>query len=254
MKKNKDFLKLPDKVFGIEGAFLKLFIAPLLVLLGFLISFNLVISPKFSELSEINQSIETIGQKIDLTTQKINYLTSVDQQQIKNDVDFLDSAVLQEKNSYLLVGVVKDVANKHDFTIDSFLISSVDIKDSNTLKVSDKNAVSRLPVEFTLSGPDSERIKLITDLENTLPIIFIESLDVSTNGDTATLELVVSSYYIADEDEFNLNNLSLNDLIPTQEESDLLKTISGFTKIGGVAGLGGTEPFVKYDRQNPFTL
>jgi len=253
MDKKKDFLKLPDKIFGIEAAFLRLFIVPFLVLLGFLVSFNLVISPKFSELSQINQSVKSIDQQIDSITQKINYLTSVDQQQIKNDASFLDSAVLQEKNLYLLVGVVKDVANKHEFTVDSFLINSMNIKDSNTLKVSDKNAAVRLPVEFTLSGPDAERINLITDLENTLPIIFIDSLDVSTDGDTANLDLVVSSYYISDGDNLNLNNLNLSDLTPTEEENNLLKTISGFTKISGITDTGSTEPFVKYDRQNPFT-
>ena len=87
MDKKKDFLKLPDKIFGIEAAFLRLFIVPFLVLLGFLVSFNLVISPKFSELSQINQSVKSIDQQIDSITQKINYLTSVDQQQIKNDAN-----------------------------------------------------------------------------------------------------------------------------------------------------------------------
>ena len=71
---NKDFLKLPDKVFGINISFLKLFLLPFLVVLGFLVSLNLIIIPKFSSLSDLNESISSINSQINVTNQKINYL------------------------------------------------------------------------------------------------------------------------------------------------------------------------------------
>jgi len=257
---NKDFFKLPDKVFGINISFLKLFIVPFSVFLVFIISFNLVITPRFNQISELNDSINSVNKNIDLTTQKINYLSSVDQQQIQDDVDYLESAVLQEKNSYLLVGTIRSVADQYGFGVISFSISSMEIKSGDqgkgTLKVADKDVATRMPIELTLVGPDSKRVELITALENTLPILFIDGLEISSSSGISTLNMTVSSYYIAEGTNSISGNLSLSDLIPTDDENELLKTISSFNRIGSEFnfGTGETDSFVKYDRPNPFTL
>lgn len=255
---NKDFFKLPDKVFGFNITFLKLFIVPFLILLAFVVSFNLVISPKFSSLSDQNKSISLVNQQIDLTTQKINYLSSVDQEQIKNDIGYLESAVLQEKNSYFLVGVIRKVADKYGFSVSSFSVSAIEVKNNDskgTLKVADKDVATKLPISVVLYGPDSERVNLIMALENTLPILFIDSLDISSSSGYSTLDMKISSYYIAEKSDLVSGDLSLKDLIPTQEENDLLKTISSFSRVdSGFSAVGDTSSFVKYDRENPFTL
>lgn len=254
---NKDFFKLPDNVFGLNISFLKLFIVPFFVLLLFIISFNLVITPKFSELSNLNNSIKSINQQINLTTQKITYLSSVDQEQIKNDADFLESAVLQEKNAYFLVGVVRQVADDYGFAVNSFLIKSIEIKDdkAGTLKVSDKDVAVKLPIEVSLYGPDDKRVELISALEKTLPILFIESFEVSSAGGFSSLDMVIASYYVPEKIDIASSNLTLTDLIPSEEENNLLKTISSFKRVSNTGeSVGTTTPFVKYDRQNPFTL
>ena len=254
---NKDFFKLPDKVFGINISFLKLFVLPFIVLLGFIISFNLVLSPKFDQISKLSDSITSVNKEIDLTVQKTNYLSSVDQQQIEKDVSYLESAVLPEKNSYFLVGVIRNVADKYGFGISSFSISSMEVKSSSkggTLKVADKDVAIKMPIELSLIGPDSARVDLISALENVLPILFIDGLEISSSGGISTLNMTISSYYIADNNNSVSGNLSLNDLVPTEEENNLLKTISSFTKVSTSVDVGTSEPFVKYDRPNPFTL
>ena len=254
---NKDFLKLPDKVFGINISFLKLFLLPFLAVLGFLVSLNLIIIPKFSSLSDLNKSISLVNSQINLTNQKINYLSSVDQQQIQTDVDYLESAVLQEKNSYILVGIIRNVADQYGFTISTFSISSLDIKSGeakSTLKLANEEVAVRLPLSLTMIGPDSKRVEMITALENTLPILFIDNLNISSTAGISTLGMTISSYYVPEKTDLVSGNLSLEDLIPTQEENDLLKTISNFTKVKSNLMIGETSTFVEYDRQNPFSL
>lgn len=253
---NKDFFKLPDKVFGINISFLKLFVAPVLVLLGFIVSLNLIIIPKFSGLSELNTSINEVNSQIKLTDQKINYLSSVDQDQIRNDANYLNSAVLQEKNSYVLIGVIRGIADQYGFNITTFSISSLDLKsDEKTLKVADKDVAIRLPLSLTLVGPDARRVEMLTALENTLPILFINTLDINNSNEISTLDMVVSSYYVAEKTDLVSGNLSLEDLIPTQEENDLLQTISGFTRMDeSILTIGETSDFVEYKRENPFSL
>ena len=257
MNINKDFFKLPDKVFGMNISFLKLFIVPIVVFLVFVVSFNLVITPKFDQISKLNDSIKSVNKEIDLTVQKINYLSSVDQQQIKSDVGYLESAVLQERNSYLLLGTIRSVADKYNFGISSFSISSLEVKSSETLKVADKDIAVRMPIELKLIGPDSKRVELITALENVLPILFIDGLEISSSNGVSVLEMTVSSYYVADNGNSVKGNLSLSDLMPTEEENNLLKTISSFNKIDNEFSSDSSnnaDTFVKYDRPNPFTL
>lgn len=253
---NKDFFKLPEKVFGVNISFLKLFIAPILVLLGFIVSLNLIIVPKFSGLSTLNDSINEVNSQIKLTDQKINYLSSVDQDQIQNDANYLNSAVLQEKNSYVLIGVIRSVADRYGFNITTFSISSLELKgDEKTLKVADKDVAARLPLSLTLVGPDDRRVEMLTALENTLPILFINTLEISNSNGISTLDMVVSSYYVAEKTDLVSGNLSLEDLIPTQEENNLLQTISGFTRMDdSILTIGETSDFVEYQRENPFSL
>ncbi len=253
---NKDFFKLPEKVFGVNISFLKLFIVPVLVLLGFIVSLNLIILPKFSGLSTLNDSINEVNSQIKLTDQKINYLSSVDQEQIQSDANYLNSAVLQEKNSYVLIGVIRSVADRYGFNITTFSISSLELKgDEKTLKVADKDVAARLPLSLTLVGPDDRRVEMLTALENTLPILFINTLEISNSNGISTLDMIVSSYYVAEKTDLVSGNLSLEDLIPTQEENDLLQTISGFTRMDdSILTIGETSDFVEYQRENPFSL
>lgn len=249
-------MKLPEKVFGVSVSLLRLFVIPFLVLLGFIISFNLVIMPRFSELSGVNKSIDLVEKQTDMTIQKINYLSSVDQEQIKLDADSLESAVLQEKNSYLLVGVVRGIADKYGYLVNSFSIGSIDIKSGqDSIRLADKNVAVRLPLDVSLSGPTDKKIELLTAIEHALPILFIDDLKMTNDGDDSTLAMTISSYYVADND-LSINDLSLSDLIPTTEENDLLKTIGSFSRVsdGSSFGIGSTLPFVKYERVNPFTL
>ena len=253
---DKDFFKLPEKVFGVNVSFLRLFVAPVLVLLGFIVSLNLIIIPKFSGLSQLNSSVDEVNSQIKMTDQNINYLSSVDQDQIQNDANYLNSAVLQEKNSYVLIGVIRGVVDQYGFNITTFSINSLDLKsDEKTLKVADKDVATRLPLSLTLVGPDAKRVEMLTALENTLPILFINTLEMSSSGGISTLDMVVSSYYVAEKTDLVSGNLSLEDLIPTQEENDLLQTISGFTRMdASILTIGETSAFIKYQRENPFSL
>ena len=57
------------------------------------------------------KSIDNFNTQIKLTNAKKNYLTSVNIEQLNKEADLLDKAVLKEKKSYLLVGVVRKIAD-----------------------------------------------------------------------------------------------------------------------------------------------
>ena len=64
----------------------------------------------------------------------------------------------------------------------------------------------------------------------------------------------ISSYHVADKVEGSLENLTINDLKLTKEESDLLAKISQFEKSFSLDGTTEFEggSFVEHDRPSPF--
>ena len=252
-----EFLKLPDKIFGIESSLIRIFLVPLVVVVVFIISLGLIIIPKINQIGELNQKITDVKAQTKSTNEKKSYLLSIDQEQLSKDQTYLDSAVLKQKNSYLLVGVIRSVSDKYGFQVKSFSIIPGKLKGetTQTLKVSSKDVAVKLPVNVVLSGPSEKVLDLIKSLENSLPILFIDKLDTKAAGGITDLDMSISSYYVPDKTDLVSGNLTLNDLIPNKQETDLLTTISQFENIQGFTLDEGTSgSFIKYDRGNPFSL
>ena len=256
---NNNFFKMPEKIFGVSGSLIKLFLLPLVVILVFLASLGLVVIPKIDSISSIMSSISKVRSEINVMESKRAYLSSVDQNELVKNEDYLLSAVLQEKNSYLLVGVIRDISENFGFSVKSFLVNPIDLKGgSDSLKVSNKNVAVKLPINVTLEGPEDKVVDLLISIENSLPIMFIDKIGIVSRQTNSEITLVVSSYYLPDSQDLISGNLTLNDLIPTKEENDLLSKISQFNKDENLTKSlvdQSTEgkSYVDYNRENPFT-
>lgn len=262
---SSSFFKMPEKIFGVSSSLIKLFLLPLGIVVAFLVSLGLVILPKFESISKVNSLIKTTKNQIKSVAEKKAYLMSVDQEELSKNESYLSSAVLQEKNSYLLVGVVRSIADKYGFQVKSFSINPIKIKEESEsssvslLKVATKDVATKMPINVTLSGPEEKSLDLVKAMENSLPILFIDNFDISTRFGVSELELLISSYYIPDKTDLVSGNLTLADLQPTKEETDLLNQISQFDRneslIQSLKDQSAEEKsFVKYERENPFTL
>lgn len=254
MKKN-DLFKMPEKVFGISSGLIKLFLFPFGLFLFFLTSLGWLVLPKIESIKFLENSSEKIKSEIKLINEKKDYLLSIDQVQLQQNVDYLSSAVLPEKNSYLLLGVLRDIVEKYDYRIDSFSLSVNDLKESNeSLKISSTNMATKMPISLEVSGPTDKFIDFIKAIENSLPILYIDSMENSQKGASTDLKMSISSYHVADKVEDVLGNLTINDLKLTKEESDLLAKISQFEKSVSLNGTTEFEggSFVEHDRPNPF--
>lgn len=252
MKKNNSF-NIPEKIFGVSSSLIKLFLLPLSMVVFFLTSIGWLVMPRIESIQSLKQSSDTIKAQIKSTDEKKNYLLSIDQDQLKQNADYLSSAVLPEKNSYLLIDVIRNIVGEYGYNITSFSLSIEDLKDEEgSLKIAEKKMAKKLPVNVEVFGPSDKLVDLIKGLENSLPILFIDNLETTKEVDNSTLKMAISSYYMADNFDSNYEKLTLSDLKLTKEESELLTKISGFNKSVSQDGLldGGT--FVEYDRPMPF--
>lgn len=230
---------------------------PFLVIFFFLVSLGLVILPKIEDIKNNFRNIDNLNKQIKLTNEKKNYLMTVDVEQLNKEANILNNAVLREKKSYLLVGVIRKIADNFGFQIKSFLVNPGEVKDfpTKTLKVSNKETAIRMPVNVTLTGPSDRNLELIKALESSLPILFIDNFDSKTSSGVSELEMTISSYYVPEKNDYISGNLTIKDLQLTTEESELLSTISKFGTVdGGVSQEADNNQFVEYNRVNPFGL
>lgn len=256
MKKNNFFdLKLPDKIFGLDKSFLGLFLIPLALFLLFLISLRLILIPKMNDISTISAEIKRIKTNTTKIKEQNAYLANLDQAELERNASYLDSAVLKDKKSYLLVGIIRSVANRFNYQIDSFSLTLGEIKSDESSKIIKSGDAIRLPINLTLSGPKEESLNLILELEKTLPILFIDKFEKKDSKNLSQISLTISSYYLESNLNVEANNIALSDLILSKEELALISRISGFTKIeNNTLDVGTSVNFKEYQRENPFSL
>jgi hypothetical protein len=255
MKKNNFFsLNLPDKIFGLEKSLLMLFLPPLGLVLLFFVSLNLVLMPKIDEIGEIKNKTDEIKTNNNKIKEQNKYLMSINQEELKRDAEYLDNAVLKDKKSYLLVEIIRGVADNFGYQIESFSLTPGELKgESNSVDISSKDTV-KMPVNLMMIGPKEKTLELISALEKTLPILFIDKFENKNSGNLSELNLVIFSYYINDKTNLETENITLDDLILSKEESDLINRISSFNKIENDQSKTGTSEFKQYNRENPFSL
>lgn len=218
----------------------------------FVMSIVLVVLPKFGEISIINDQRISNDQKTKLNIEKKNYLMSIDQEEMSRNADLLGRSIIQERDSYFLVSILRKVFDTQSYQIQSFFISPGEIKQDD-IASDNKAAVKMIPITLTVSGPKDKYVALLSAIEKSLPILSLGKVNMSSVNDTARLELTISAYYLPRNGNINVNNLTLTDLTLKKDEIDLFKKLATFNQLdSSTEDVGST--FVKYDRQDPFKL
>ena len=245
--------EVSDKIFGMDKKIFFLWLEPFGLGLIILLSIFGVIVPKVNEVLNRLTERKLVSKKIVEVNQKINYLQTIDQEEIKNDAKKLASGLLPEKSSYLLLKVIQNAALPLNYNIDDFSISMGKVKDE-TDEIKNNSGFDKIPVDINLIGPGENYLKLANIIERSLPIMSINKFEVSSaKGDVSTIKLGVSAYYMKEITDLKLENLTLSDLTLSQDESDLLSTISEYSEMTVEStGIGSSGDFIKYEREDPF--
>lgn len=254
---SESILKMPEKVFGIDSGLIKMFLLPFGLVVAFIVSLGLVILPRIDNIKQSAASITETKAQIKSISEKKAYLLSIDQDELVRNEEQLSAAVLPEKNSYVLVGVLRTIADKYGYQVNSFSINPMGIKGDtkDSLMVAEKDVATKMPINIVLTGPDDKNLELIKSIENSLPLLFIDNMKTTSKLGVSEIEMVISSYYVPDQVEYVSGNLSLTDLQPTKEEASLLTRISSFESSTNLEETkADNKTFTEYDRDNPFTL
>jgi hypothetical protein len=252
-------IDLPEKIFNLETSLLVL-LAPILgLVLLIIVSINLVVMPKIGDYQGMVAKLTELEGQKKITNDKTVYLQSTDQLELKKQTARISSALLPEKNAYLLIGVVRKIADKYGFQIDSFMINPGKFSNNEGQEASStsKTGVAKIPISLTLMGSSSNYFNLINGLERSLPVLSIDSLELQSTGNVTKIDLKVSAYYLESSEKYDINKLTISDLTLKQEENDTINTLGEYTVMENMGDsdlkITGKE-FKKYDRQDPFSL
>jgi len=247
-------MQMPDKLFGVETSLFKIFLLPFALVIIFLMSLSLIIMPKISEIGDLMKESESVEKKTELMAVKRDYLLTVDEQELTKKSSFLAKAILKERDAYLLVGIIKQIAGKHGFYVQSFSVSPGEISlmgGEGEVKTV-KDAVDKVPISFMVAGEKDRYLEFILAMERSLPILSIDSFDMTRGQQMVKLDLKVSAFYVGEKSEYGVTEIKLADLMLSEKEEALLAELGQYeTVAGGVVG-GTKSDFVEYDRRDPF--
>lgn len=243
---------LPDKIFGKDVGLLLVWTPLFGITTVLLLLFINVIVPKISDISSLYEQIDKVKKEIVLLNAKRIYLLSLDQADLQSKSSLVESGVLSEKNSYLLIKIISKIAANFEYSVGDFSVTLGDVKDID--KKSATFDYQKVPVEVELTGPKSRYLELVSEIENSLPILSIDDFNMSINNDIAIIKMKVSAYYLAQWTQNKLEGLSVTDLTPSKNEVDVLSRIGVFKFYGTNQGeIGGNQvQFIPSNRVDPF--
>lgn len=259
-------VELGGKIFGLEVGMLKIFVPPLLLVLGFLVSISLVIRPRLEEVAKLRREGKELRTKIDLVSKKRNYLLTVDEVELSKNSAWVDAAILEKKDAYSLVAVIREIAADNGFYIKSFSVvpGEMETKTGEEQEGAQKSknredkkiSTGYIPLNFVVAGPENKYLDFVISLERSLPVLALNSFDMEGSGDVVKLEIQVMAFYIKEKTDYKITDLTLEDLMLTEKEEELLARLVNFenhTKSLRQAG-AKQEKFVDYNRLDPFSL
>ena len=250
-----------ERALGVEIWKIKAILLLLGVIMLVLVSISVAFIPKFSQIKELRQSIELAKKNTEDVNQKRAYIQSVDDEDLKAKQEMLLMALPESKNIYYLLNVVSGLVSDYGFMVDGFSLSPGELKEDGGDVKSNANkteGVSSLTFTISLIGPEDRYIELVSGLENSLPLLSLNSLEsksVSTN--IITLDLSLVTYFASKKAEVDVEKLTYKDLLMTEDEVAVLERLNGFRKIEGLflnmETLGSGKQYQEFDVRNPFS-
>jgi len=162
----------------------------LLVLITFVIAgIGLyVFMPKFKEYQEIKKEIEAQNQRITVLARKLNDLSSLSEKELEDNVDLSLKSVPAEKDFYVVVKNIKNIFGQEGILLSTFQFTVGEISTQSA-----KKAASDLPeffgVSLSFSGPVDKTERAISRLENSLPLLSIDLLKLTSEYSSSSGQL-----------------------------------------------------------------
>jgi len=153
--------------------------------------FLYVFLPKFREYQKIEKDIEVQEQKIVVLTRKFNDLNTLSEKELQDNVDLSLRAVPAEKDFYVVVKNIKNIFGQEGVLLPEFEFSvgEISTQSAKTTEQTEKSQPEFFGIELSFFGPMDKVEKVISRLENSLPLLSVNSLKLNSDSSSPNGQL-----------------------------------------------------------------
>lgn len=209
------------------------FITPVVMLLLALSGIVFGIMPAGAKVVEIWGKIDETRKSIALLTQKSNYLDSLNETDLQNQLKAVVAAVPQDKSLASILGVADQLGNKAGVTLQSFNIAAPGSisTESAKLRTTEEQAlgVSLIPFQIRVSGLGSNVRTFIDTATQVRRLIRIDNFDISflaSGTGSGSLRANLDAFYAPLPQLGPMVEQSLPDL--TSDDQQVLTKLSNY--------------------------
>ncbi len=255
-------------------------LVPFLILVGAGFVFLLLILPRFNEIKLLRTEIGKNEALAGEVSKKVRLIQSIDEETLKRQSSMAVLALPNRKNVYNLVVVMSNVASEFGFKVETFKIGLGEI-DSGTVETEEEvdegeeeeismvvednrvmgvrsepvveDKLEKIPITVELIGPVEKYLDLLLAMEEAIPLLSIDKLDVRNKRNETEMEMTVAVHFSPNQGGLDLDKISLEDLMMTEEEllaAERLESFENYVEDGGVMKMN--KPDVV--RKDPFRL
>lgn len=200
----------------------RLYIFPIVVALSCITLIGLIIYPQAVSLIKNNKVVDNFQVKAKFLESKAQTLESYDEVDLKQKVNFALNSYPADRDFANIVGLIQNLAAQSGFTIVSLTLGSSDAKLANQ---------QSYLVKAEVLGPKILVSNLIKSIENSLRIMRVNSVELSSGKDPNTLDVVVeiAVIYSPIPNNFGTADSPLPEV--TKKDQELLVKLSGSAQI-----------------------
>lgn len=226
---------LPDWV---SERMIKTFIFGLLTSMVMFLVFIFVINPKFSEIAELEQELETNKEELGVLKQSKDGINRFQESLSIDEQRKILSAVPLDYSPDRAVFILREIANKTGASVVSYSLPPGVLLDTSSVETTGKRGemvgFTAYPIKMVVSAPVGILLKFITKVESSLPFGLVSDLNLqevtklSKSGTNKNVQIALEiKYFQAKLNKININNIkSLTD-----ENLEFVKKITGFEEI-----------------------
>lgn len=218
-----------------------------LVVVLFLLSLNFI----FPQISKIQKSYSTMDEQTDRLEKqkgKLAQLKSLNEYELSKKAEISLKAVPQEQSALSLIYTVSRLAQEKSLIVKSLSVSnSATATQINPDEKPSDNSVVKL--NLTVDGPVEILKDFLTSINKTFPIISVNTISTTSEGDILTTTMSLSSFYQPLPENIGKIDTPLPQF--SQDQENVIIGLGKFTSVSEALPSGQVNP---EGRVNPFTL
>jgi len=154
-------------------------------------TFLYVFLPKFREYQKIEKEIEVQEQKIVVLTRKFNDLNTLSEKELQDNVDLSLRAVPAEKDFYVVFKNIKNIFGQEGVLLPEFVLSvgEISTQSAKTVGQTEQNQPEFFGIKLSFFGPVDKVEKVISRLENSLPLLSVDLLKLNSDSSSPSGQL-----------------------------------------------------------------